>query len=484
MDIEVPKILEQFRAIRNSDRRELYHGLLDQLRRDEWREVKARADEVSFNCDILGNLPLEIVSLVAAHMNLADLVVLQRVSRRWKEILSSSTVQLSAIQSGMGHKSVAQLDDEASPAQLIKKRVRMERGQPTSKFKLRSPFSKEHDVWMVSGGVGYSNDVYAWLEGTLGRTFISLLNLQTGVKNQLTTENREKLSELNISKKVIAAISIRGYCHVWDLETLAHKSFRLPSRSYTHFLISGKQILIAFEDHVVHWDFDSEAARTLKVGPSVALLALGPAKDELTVASLIDSSGRISDYPPWRHSCDSRLQLRIERYGIGTSNRFHLLHTKYQRLPFEAPFEWTWSPSEAFEHIGRDQSSVVFHRCPIAEVHDDTPLTGLNQEGYKVNLSFNTTRDHVDVHVAPAGAVYIDRNLIYTFGKMDPSSVQICTAISKRTLQYYPVRREIPGMNYQWIHGDQSFVVFVGMEDVEIWSFDENCQPAEIHGAY
>lgn len=56
-----------------------YRGILDQLRRDEWRVVKERADQTSFECDILGNLPIEIALLVTAHLHLADLFVLQRV---------------------------------------------------------------------------------------------------------------------------------------------------------------------------------------------------------------------------------------------------------------------------------------------------------------------------------------------------------------------------------------------------------------------
>ncbi|KAJ5128475.1 hypothetical protein N7448_002195 [Penicillium atrosanguineum] len=477
---EVQTVLEHFRVLPSSSRRELYHGILGQLRRNEWRQIKERADEITFSCDILGSLPIEIVSLVAAHMNLADLVV----SRRWKETLSSPAVQLSAIRSVMGHKSAAQIGDHSSPVQLIKKRVRMERGQPTSKFKLRSPFSEEYDEWMVSGGAGYFNDIYAWLDGSSGRTSISLLNLRTGVRNQVTTENREKLSELNISEKLVAAISMRGYCHVWDLETLEHKAFRLPSRSYTRFLISGIQILIAFGDQLVHWGFHSETARTLNVGPSVALLALDPAKDEFTVASLTDSSRGIPEFPQWRNSCGSRLQLRIEKYTIGTSNDFHLLYTKYQYLPFEAAFEWTWSLSEGLEHIARDQSSVILNRCRIIRANDDTPLSGLNQEEYVVYFSIDMTEDHIDVHVAPADANFTDQGLIYTFRNMDPLSIKICTATPKGSLQYYPVRRKILDMKYQWVHGDKNFVVFVGMEDVEVWSFDETWQPAEIHEAY
>jgi hypothetical protein len=87
----------------------------------------------------------------------------------------------------------------------------MERGQPTSTLKLRSPFSAEYDVLMHSGGVGYFNNIYAWLDGTDGRTSISLLNLRTGKMDRVTTENREQLSELNISERLVAALSVRGY---------------------------------------------------------------------------------------------------------------------------------------------------------------------------------------------------------------------------------------------------------------------------------
>ena len=126
----------------------------------------------------------------------------------------------------MGYIPTAQIDDHISPVQLVKKRVRTERGQPTSKFKLRSPFSGVYDVWMVLGGVGYFNDIYAWLDGTLGRTYISLLNLRTGMRNQVTTENRETFSELNISEKLIAAISIRGYF----MRTTLHVSFNFLTK--------------------------------------------------------------------------------------------------------------------------------------------------------------------------------------------------------------------------------------------------------------
>jgi hypothetical protein len=55
------------------------HGILDQLRPNDWREIKARADVHTFQCDILGNLPLEIVALVAECLPLIDIIRLRRV---------------------------------------------------------------------------------------------------------------------------------------------------------------------------------------------------------------------------------------------------------------------------------------------------------------------------------------------------------------------------------------------------------------------
>jgi len=59
--------------------------------------------------------------------------------------------------------------------------------------------------------VDYFNGMYAWLDGTDDRASVVLLNLRTGKMSRLMTENREQLSVLNISEKLIAAISTQGY---------------------------------------------------------------------------------------------------------------------------------------------------------------------------------------------------------------------------------------------------------------------------------
>lgn len=55
-----------------------YHGILDQLRPHEWREVKQRCEPRTFQCDLISKLPIEIVAIIAEYLSLADLVFLQR----------------------------------------------------------------------------------------------------------------------------------------------------------------------------------------------------------------------------------------------------------------------------------------------------------------------------------------------------------------------------------------------------------------------
>ncbi|KAJ5201628.1 uncharacterized protein N7498_006291 [Penicillium cinerascens] len=511
MDLEVQGILDRFRTLPNSSRRDVYHGILDQLRRDEWRGVKERADQTSFECDILGNLPIEIAVLVTTHMNLADLLILQRVSRRWQEVLSSPIVQWAAVRAATGQDSAAQNFDRSSPAKLLKKRLRMERGQPTSTFKLRSPFSIEYDVLMLSGGVGYFKNIYAWLDGRDGRTSVCILNLRSGKMDRVTTENRELLSELNISEKLVAVISRQGYCHVWDIETLEHKAFRLASLAYHHFLISGTKVLLAFLNYVVHWSFDSGIARTTNVGPDVALLALDPLEDQFTVASLCKIHEDLLPNFSIIGGRADQLQLRIEKYAIGSVDNFNSVLKKYQKLPFENDYEWI-KPASYSQHIDHGQSSTLWERYFFSLLERsflsssesavatgfpdedpglfrDTLLTGLNPVGSIVYFTLDTTRDQVDVHIVAdvpktSDIAFLDQNLIYTPGrnkKLQILGPRISTATSHGIRYDHTVQRSLPNVPCEWIYGDKEFVVLVNMEDVEIWNFDEDWKPAEIY---
>lgn len=60
----------------NTDR---LNEILDNLSPHEIREVKSRFETMTFQCDLLGKLPFELVAMLVKYLDLADLVLLRRV---------------------------------------------------------------------------------------------------------------------------------------------------------------------------------------------------------------------------------------------------------------------------------------------------------------------------------------------------------------------------------------------------------------------
>lgn len=269
--------------------------------------------------------------------------------------------------------------------------------------------------------------------------------------------------------------------------------------------------MLAFFDYVVHWGFDSGIARTTNVGSDVALLALDPIEDQFTVASLCNIHEDPSpDFSRIGGRAD-QLQLHIEKYAIGSVDSFNSVLKKYQKLPFEDVSEWI-KPASHNQHIDHGQSSTLLERCFLSPLERsflssservvatgspdadpglfrDTLLTGVNPVGSIVYFTLDTTRDQVDVHTLAdvpktPNIAFLDQNLIYAPSrskKLEILGTQISTARFQGIRHDHTVQRLLPNVPCEWIYGDKEFVVLVNMEDVEIWNFDEDWQPAEIY---
>jgi hypothetical protein len=271
----------------------------------------------------------------------------------------------------------------------------------------------------------------------------------------------------------------------------------LASLSYRHFLISGIKILISFKDYAVHWGFDSEIARSVNIGPNISLLALHPVQDQFTVARLFVGVN-IEDGEPSILSeyvgRGSLFNMRIDKYVIGSLNHFNLVDTKAQKLPFEGASEWI-GPEGHHQYINRDQSSILLGRYIFLRSENDVeplvievPPAEVDRVGAMIYFTLNTTGDDVDVHLlAPApktsSIAFLDQNLIYASGEGNRLQIfgpQISTATAQGMRHYHPMQRSLPNATCEWVYGDKDFVVLVNMEDVEIWSYDEDWEPAEI----
>ncbi|KAJ5225173.1 hypothetical protein N7468_006398 [Penicillium chermesinum] len=268
-DSDVEAILTCFRGLPRTERRAVIHGILDGLDSSEWMSVKARTRERSY-CDILGKLPIELVALVAGNLPLVDIIKNQRVSRRWRQILSSAEVKAAAIKAAFDPGEIT-----VDLNKLIRQRVRIERGDPVSRSRCRimppadaRMIHLDDSLWMDCT----FNGVAAWHRSN-DRTIISLFDAKNGERSDLCSENRESLHSPAMSEALVAAVSNRGHCHVWSIVSHEYRSFRLPSASFTDVRVNGSNVMVAEKpsrnDSMVSWEWESGIAETRALDTAV-----------------------------------------------------------------------------------------------------------------------------------------------------------------------------------------------------------------------
>ncbi|KAH8430332.1 F-box domain protein [Aspergillus melleus] len=288
MDLDVREILNRFEKLNSPARRAAYRHILMQLRLHEWRDVRDHLDHISFHKDILGALPLEVAVQITGYLGLSEIHVLQRVSKKWYSLLSSDLVRDAALRRYAGRKTdpaaVGALDKFSAYA---RHRTRLERGQPVKKdhYPTYQPLPKTSEVSTLD----YCKGRVAWIDE--GTTLV-VLNLHSQATQQFCTQNRDFFVGMRLSDRIIAAISPRGHCHIWDLHSEESAWFRLPSLQYGFFVASETSVALSFSDglanggYILHWDSMSHTARTIAVAPYLGYMALNAAAKTLTTVHL------------------------------------------------------------------------------------------------------------------------------------------------------------------------------------------------------
>lgn len=436
---------------------------MDRLRRNEWREVKDRAAAITFHCDLLGRLPIEIVTSIAEYLHLSEIISLRRVSHRWRHVLSSPSVYLPAIWATLGENLPI-----SDPTQVMKRRLRLERGTPSHTICLLTRLKHSGRT----PGVGYANGIYVWPEND---TSLAMLNLWTGRLVKLMTENRECLTMVRLSKEIVAAISTRGQCHVWNINTEEHKDFRLPSLEYHHFLVNGLKIALSYRGYMVHWGFDTESTRTVQIGPNPVTLALHPIEDQFTLICLRetesdDRSEQEGGYFPWTTPpiCS---RMHTQKFVLDATNEFTPATSFLQKLPlgYECVI-----PGSSSDEVWPGQSSVLVNPTP-------------GERGPTFYLNLNSSNEIV-VHTMPelsetCNFICPGKGLIYT--GMDSEdclvimksneSVPLSASIQPRmSWSDNTIERKKSYWNCSKMLGDSDFILMFGVNSLEIWSFNDN----------
>ncbi|KAJ5731074.1 uncharacterized protein N7483_005582 [Penicillium malachiteum] len=353
-----------------------------------------------------------------------------------------------------------------NPKEIIHQRLRLERGHPATIHRLDSPLTPEHDTFGRLRSMGYAHGIYAYITGDDGRTSITLTNLKTHESIRLTTENREQLTELRVSKLLIAAVSTRGYCHIWDLRTQEHREFRLSSLNFTHFLIHGHKVVIGYRAYLIHWGWDSGIARTIPVKTRAVLVALHPTEDQFTILRV----GEEVYYGSSTVIAGKNCQMYAEQYVLDDSNQFHCQESQDQRFPF-VDSEELYDAHEAQE-IYEGQSSTLISK------------KGNELHGHRMSLYFSLEGNQVITHTLPpllpiTNVVCMGPNVTYAAIK-DVDIMMIFNTTYKKPPNpsskimrecHHAVLGDTPAYKCCWLFGDSEFLVMANLQQVEIWRF-------------
>lgn len=374
---------------------------------------------------------------------------------------------------------------------LLKRRLRVESAEPIFRFRLPG---RSIDSWHAEGVrvVGYSNGICAWLDGLNGGESLVLHDLVSQTQTALTTENRETLVEIRLSGRLIAAVARGGYCHVWDIETHDHKSFRIPSQNYRHFLVNGLNVAFSFEtgdanrivngvhveENVIHWNFNEGIARKTSVENNIVLLAIHPSEAQFTVTQLrasdtkeeLDGSTtsflRGSTNPVFA----AKYHLFTQRFTLN-GNDFHCISSRNQELPMHemSGYEWFYRRWHCHEIHRGESAAVLLAQGDLFTVRPEH-LRGVDQgkvyfsSGLMNDVEINLLRRETGI----SAIACVDQDILYAVSNSPLNMLVLKPKTSGNSTMVRSWHEVCTRGNdhrgdlweCKWIAGDDRFVVF------------------------
>jgi hypothetical protein len=357
---------------------------------------------------------------------------------------------------------------------------------------MRSPIASQEGHVLDSVAFSYSNGICAWIDQLEDKTSVIALNLSTGERKSFTAANREGLLHVRISGFTIAALSLRGYCHVWNYDDTSQcSSFRVPSLKCNLILISGENIVLEYPIYLVHWSWDTRIARTIEIEASVVTVVLHPSEDQITT---IQYSERRRSEPETSLDEDGdeiltshetpMPQLITTKYALNREDDWDASLSRSVSIPIPRhPMCWPW------RHSLWRRKEIQPGQSGVEGIMEDTEEEDENGQGrMSVYLSIEPN-GLIAMHTLPfsldceAPFVYSEEGIIYFSVARDQENCQQYGIAKSKAMTG-------PSDAYVWldysvqhlqdveepvrIFGDEKFLVFLGKSKMDIWVMDEN----------
>ncbi|KAK8226793.1 hypothetical protein HDK77DRAFT_487151 [Phyllosticta capitalensis] len=228
-------------------RRDALDAILGNLSSYEWRHLQDKLQLHSFAKDIIGSLPIELVALILSHLPPNAPFLYQTVSRRWRDVLSSSHVISSSLAQWYSDAD-PKLQGEIQGAVQDVYATQLLKAEHAWRFQQNRAFSfrrYNHPPLVLNWddfNVDCVEDTICWLDPV--ERLIRLCNLRTGERTTIAGEARENILLLSLSANVVAFYTLSG-CYVYDLQSRERTHFRLLRAG------SSKTMAITAQGHIV-----------------------------------------------------------------------------------------------------------------------------------------------------------------------------------------------------------------------------------------
>lgn len=186
--------------------------LMQDLSSHDWRRIKAVADTKTFQYDIVGELPIELVVIIfREYLPLAQAFSCQRVSTRWRHVLDSSILLKQIVRPW------CYVEDIVDDRQLIRQRAgaltALSQGrsfhQANLDVKLDWHYLKGGELFQSSRRWDFCGDTLAFVAQTQPDK-VKTSNFRTGRTSLIATEGLKHICCLVMTSHVVAFTTYGG----------------------------------------------------------------------------------------------------------------------------------------------------------------------------------------------------------------------------------------------------------------------------------
>lgn len=259
--------VQTFTHFNHAQRQQALTLLTAELTPYEWRYLHALTNSRSFQLDIIGRLPIELVAHIFTHLDPAAPYRFQIVSTRWRYILQSLPVLKAGLNSWyQGVANPSDFEHDTLCQRAARRIHRFRTGRPLGIYKITS----DEQIACPS----LLGDYLVWLSGTPQTSpmrVACIFNLQNWDLGHVAGEAREQLINLVLSDQIVVLVTAANMCYVYELPTLSQrKKFRVPSASYLQNVTCRRSTVACLASLDMHisvfiWDYNTQRGTSFTI---------------------------------------------------------------------------------------------------------------------------------------------------------------------------------------------------------------------------